>query len=152
MSSSVPHRKASLATRIVGVATALMCALAGGAVWCLLALYTRIDFDAMLLPIAALVAVVLRNHGFARSRTGIVLAIGGTVLAFAYSAYLLAAAKVAAYLGLPLRSTLLAIGPEMAAAIARADFTPWHAGMLVLSCMLAAWMIWRSPARQRGSQ
>lgn len=152
MSRSVPHRKASLATRIIGIATALMCALAGGAAWCLLALYTRIDFDAMLLPIAALVAVVLRSHGFARSPGGVVLAIAGTVLAFAYSAYLLAAAKVATYLGLPLRSTLVAIGPEMAAAIARADLTAWHVAVLVLSCTLAAWVVWRpSPVKRSAS-
>ncbi len=134
-------------TRATGVITVLMCALAGGAVWCVLALYTRFDFDAFLLAIAALLAWVLRSHGFARSGSGIVLAVAATVLAFAYAAYLLAAAKVASHLGLPMRSTLLAIGPEMAAAIARADFTAWQAGVLLLSCLLAGWIVWR-PARR----
>lgn len=145
-SGNARTRPASLATRIVGIVTAFMCALAGGAVWCLLALYTRIDFDAFLLVIAALIAWVLRSHGFARSWSGVAIAIAGTALAFAYTAYLLAAAKVATYLGLSLRSTLISIGPEMAAAIARADLTAWHAGVLLLSCLLATWIVWR-PSR-----
>lgn len=133
-------------TRALGVATALMCALAGGAVWCVLALYLRLDSGVFLLLIAALLAWVLRRHGMAHSWTGVAIAIACTLVAFAYSAYLLAAAKVASFLGLPLRSTLLAIGPEMAGAVARADFTAWQAANLALACVLAAWLVWR-PAR-----
>ena len=135
-------------TRTIGVATALMCALAGGALWCVLALYLRIDSGVILLLIAALIAWVLRRHGFANSWAGVAIAIGSTLVAFAYSSYLLAAAKVASYLGLPLRSTLLAIGPEMAGAVARADFTAWQGANLALACALAAWLVWR-PAGTR---
>ncbi len=130
-------------TRALGVATALMCALAGGALWCVLALYLRLDSGVLLLMIAALVGWVLRRHGFAHSWAGIAIAVACTLIAFAYSAYLLAAAKVASFLGLPLRSTLLAIGPEMAGAVARADFTAWQAVNLALACVLAAWLVWR---------
>ncbi len=130
-------------TRALGVATALMCALAGGALWCVLALYLRLDSGVFLLMIAALVGWVLRRHGFAHSWAGIAIAVACTLIAFAYSAYLLAAAKVASFLGLPLRSTLLAIGPEMAGAVARADFTAWQAVNLALACVLAAWLVWR---------
>lgn len=133
-------------TRALGVATALMCALAGGAVWCVLALYLRLDSGLFLLMIAALLAWVLRRHGFAHSLAGVAIAVACTLAAFAYTAYLLAAAKVASFLGLPLRSTLLAIGPDMASAVARADFTAWQAANLVLACLLAAWLVWR-PAR-----
>lgn len=134
-------------TRTIGVATALMCALAGGAVWCVLALYLRLDSGIFLLLIAALLAWVLRSHGFAQSGLGVVVAVACTLVAFAYSAYLLAAAKVASFLGLPLRSTLVAIGPDMATAVAWADFGIWQAATLAVACLLAAWLVWR-PAKR----
>lgn len=134
-------------TRAIGVATALMCALASGAVWCVLALYLRLDSGMFLLLIAAVLAWVLRSHGFAHSSSGVVVAVACTLLAYAYSAYLLAAAKVASFLGLPLRSTLIAIGPDMATAVARADFGAWQAATLALACVLAAWLVWR-PAKR----
>lgn len=130
-------------TRAIGVATAIMCALAGGAVWCVLALYLRLDSGMFLLLIAAVLAWVLRSHGFAHSAVGVAVAVACTLVAFAYSAYLLAAAKVASFLGLPLRSTLIAIGPDMATAVARADFGIWQAATLMLACVLSAWLVWR---------
>src|SRR5262249_49428806 len=53
-----PQRRA----RWIGVATALMCALAGGAIWCLVALYMRRDLIPLSLPIAAVVVWALRSH------------------------------------------------------------------------------------------
>ena len=130
-------------SRLIGVATALMCALASGAVWCVLALQLRADLIVLVIPVAVLIAWVLRTHGFARSGFGAALAAACVVLCFVYSAYLLAAAKVAAYLGLPLRSSLLMIGPEMAAAVAWADLTPWHVATVVVASVLAAWLVVR---------
>ncbi len=130
-------------SRLIGVATALMCALAAGAVWCVLALQMRADLIVLVIPLAFLIAWILRTHGFARSRSGAALAAACMLLAFAYSAYLLAAAKVAAYLGLPLRSSLLMIGPEMAAAVAWADLTGWHVAAVAVAIALAAWLVWR---------
>jgi hypothetical protein len=132
-------------TRVLGIATALMCALAGGAVWSVASLYLRLDSAIFLLLIAALVAWVLRRHDYAHSWSGVIVALACTLLAFAYASYLLAAAKVASFLGLPLRSTLLAIGPDMATAVAWADFTAWQAATLMVACALAGWLVWRRP-------
>lgn len=149
-----PARR-TLAARVIGIATALMCALAAGAVWCVAALYLRIDMIFIALVIAVLIAWVLRANGFSRTRSGALVAALSTLLAFVYSAYLLAAAKVASFLGLPLRSTLVSIGPDMAAAVAWADLTMWHAGSVLLAMALSAWLVWRagpsSPVRAGAS-
>jgi len=137
----------TFAARAIGIATALMCALAAGAVWCVLALYLRVDLIFIALVIAVLIAWVLRANGFSRTRSGALVAATSTLLAFIYSAYLLAAAKVASFLGLPLRSTLVAIGPDMAAAVAWADLTWWHASTVMLAVVLSAWLVWRAGAR-----
>ena len=44
----------------LGIATALMCALAGGAVWCLLSLYSRSDLAAFAFVVALLIAWALQ--------------------------------------------------------------------------------------------
>ncbi len=85
--------------RWIGVATALMTALAGGALWCLIALYARHDLIALSLPIAAAVAWALRSHGFTGRWFGAVIAVACVALASAYSLYLQAAAQVASMLG-----------------------------------------------------
>ncbi len=130
-------------TRVIGIATALMCALAAGALWCVLALHVQSDLILLVLPLALLIAWILRTHGFARSRAGAVLAALCVLVAFAYSAYLLAAAKVASVLGLPLRSSVVLIGPEMAAAVAWADLSAWHVATVSTAVLLAAWLVWR---------
>ncbi|WP_440221648.1 hypothetical protein ACQQ2N_11100 [Dokdonella sp. MW10] len=140
MSSEGRHRP----QLVVGLATAFMCALAAGAVWCVAQLYLRMDLVVLALPTGALVAWALRNHGFARTLSGSAVAAALTLLACAYASYLLAAAKVATFLGLPMRSTLLAIGPEMAAAVSWADMTGFHIGTIVLAAVLSAWLVWRS--------
>ncbi|MGB0133876.1 hypothetical protein [Dokdonella sp.] len=129
--------------QIVGVATALMCALAAGAVWCVLQLYSRMDLIGLSLLVGAMIAWILRRQGFGRSLSGALLAAVCTTIACVYAGYLLAAAKVASFLGIPMRSTLITIGPDMAGAIAWADLTPIHIGTLVLAVVLSAWMVWR---------
>ena len=129
--------------RIIGIATALMCSLAAGAVWCVLQLYSRIDLIGLSLVVGAMIAWILRRQGYAHSVGGALLAAGCTAIACAYAGYLLAAAKVASFLGIPMRSTLTTIGPDMAGAIAWADLTPFHIGTLVLAVVLSAWMVWR---------
>jgi hypothetical protein len=130
-------------TRLIGIATAMMSALAGGAVWCVLQLYLRLDLIVLALLIGALIAWVLRGHGFARTISGASIAAICTALASLYASYLLAAAKVASFLGIPLRSTLTAIGPDMAAAVAWADLSGFHVGTIVLAIVLSAWLVWR---------
>lgn len=129
--------------QIVGVATALMCSLAAGAVWCVMQLYSRIDLIGLSLLVGAMIAWILRRQGFGRSLSGALLAAACTAIACVYAGYLLAAAKVASFLGIPMRSTLTTIGPDMAGAVAWADLTPIHMATLVLAVVLSAWMVWR---------
>jgi hypothetical protein len=105
-------------TRRIGVATALMSALAGGAIWCLLALQAGRDLAALSLPIAGVVVWALRANGYAGRWTGAAIAAGCVALASAYSFYLQATAEVASLLGLPMRTALVRMDPRMAIDIA----------------------------------
>lgn len=112
-----------------------MCALAGGALWCLIALYARNDLIVLSLPIAAVVAWALRAHGYAASWPGALIAVACVALASAYSLYLQATAQVAALLGLPLRDALTQIDPAMALDIARTGLDT--GGRIILFVALA---------------
>ena len=131
------------------IATALMCALAGGAIWAVLQLYLRRDLSILALLIAWLIAAVVRNYGLAHRGSGVLIGALGTSLACVYALYLLAAAKVASSLGLPMRDTLLSIGLDMAAAVAWASQGPLQRATLLLAVALCAWLIWRRPRGQR---
>ena len=137
-------RRQSLPARVIGVATALMVALAAGAVWCVLQLYMRVDLIGLALLVGAIIAWVLRRQGFAHSASGVMTAMISTAIACAYASYLLAAAKVASFLGIPMRSALLSIGPDMAVAVAWADLSNIHIGAMLLAVVLSAWLIWRT--------
>ena len=131
---------------LIGVATALMVALAAGAVWCVLQLYLRVDLIGLALLVGAIIAWVLRRQGFAHSVGGAVTAMISTAIACAYASYLLAAAKVASFLGIPMRAALLGIGPDMAGAVAWADLSGFHVVTMILATVLSAWLLWRKPA------
>lgn len=137
-----PARKSFL-TYVIGIATALMVALAAGAVWCVLQLYLRFDLIGIALLVGAVIAWVLRRQGFGRTVSGAVIAAISTTVACAYAGYLLAAASVASFLGESMRSTLLKIGPDMAGAIARAGMTSFHISTLMFAIVLSAWLVWR---------
>jgi hypothetical protein len=119
MASATPPRDSrSRRTHGIGVAIALMSALAGGAIWCLVALYARHDLVAFSLPIAGVIVWALRANGFAGRWTGALVAAACVALACAYSLYLQATAQVASLLGLPLRAALTQMEPGMAIDIA----------------------------------
>jgi hypothetical protein len=122
----------------IGIATALMCALAGGALWCLIALYARHDLVALSLPIAAAVAWALRSHGYAGRWSGAVIAIACVALACAYSLYLQATAQVASLLGLPLRDALAQMEPGMAFDIAWSNLDAAGVAIVAAACVMSA--------------
>jgi len=124
--------------RWIGIATALMSALAGGALWCLLALYARRDLIVLALPIALFIAWSLRANGFAGRWTGAVVAAGCVVLACAYSLYLQAVAQVASILGLPMRDALVQMDFGMAADIAWANLDLGGASIMFVALLIAA--------------
>lgn len=135
----------------IGIATALMCALAGGAVWCLLALYARHDLMALSLPVAAGIVWALRAHGFAGRVSGAAIAVVCVTLACAYSLYLQATAQVASLLGLPMRDALLQMAPRMAIDIAWANLDAGGTAIIALALIVAAigtlWAV-RAPRRE----
>lgn len=103
--------------RFAGVMTALMCALAGGAVWCVVAMALRRELAVLALPIAYVVAWALRRSGHAGSWLGAGLAVLATVLACFYAQYLLATAEIASIFGLPFREGLTRSGFDMITAL-----------------------------------
>lgn len=127
-----------------------MCALAGGAVWCLIALYARHELMALSLLVAAGVVWALRAHGFAGRVSGAAIAVICVALACAYSLYLQATAQVASLLGLPMRDALLQIAPRMAIDIAWANLDAGGAAIIALALIVAAigtlWAV-RAPRR-----
>ena len=125
-------------TRWIGIATAIMCALAGGAIWCLLALYLRRDLIVLALPIALLVAWALRTHGYAGRWAGAVIAVVCVAISCVYSLYLQATAEVASLLGLPMRAALLQMEPGMAIDIAWAELDTLSLSVVAIALVLAA--------------
>jgi len=81
-----PQRKSALGLWL-GFATAMMSALAGGAVWCVLVLRTGYELTWFALVCAIVVAWALRANGFAGSRIGAALAALCTALACTYSQF-----------------------------------------------------------------
>lgn len=129
--------------RILGVFTALLSALAGGAVWCVLAMFSGRELIVFAPLCAIAIAWVLRAHTFAGSPGGAVIAALLTIVACAYSLYLQAAVHVAGLLGISLRVALPRIGPGMASSIAWYELGPVEITVLVLSPLLAAWLVLR---------
>ncbi|WP_395683564.1 hypothetical protein [Dokdonella sp.] len=117
--------------RRIGIATAAMCALAGGAIWCLLALYSRGDLAWFAFVVAAVVVWTLRAHGYAGRWSGAVVAVTCVALASVYSLYLQAVARMASMFGMPMRTVLVRMDPSMALDLARTDLDT--VGMVVLA-------------------
>lgn len=135
MTHTPPQPSRSL--RLVGLATAIMTALAAGALWCAAVVVGDINSSVLVVPCAIALAWVLRRHGYAGTASGAVLAVLLTLLASAYAWYLLAAVQMAMMLGLPPRMTLMRIGPDLAWALTRANLSlPDY--VLVIGAALAA--------------
>ena len=135
----------------MGIATALMCALAGGAVWCLLSLYSRQDLGAMVFPVAVCIVWALRSHGYAGRWHAAVLAALCIALATFYTFALKAVAQVAGMFGLSMRSTLRKIDPATVIELAWVNLRGWNLIMVSLAILLAiAWMLRAATPCNRG--
>ena len=142
-------RSGIAASRALGLATALMCTLAAGAVWCVLTLYTGRDLSVLAGAIALILATVLRAHGYAGTVAGAILAAACTLAACFYAQYLLATAQIASLLGLPMGTALTRIGPDMALAVIKTRVGAWDAALMVGSAAIAAALIAFVPPKQR---
>ena len=133
--------------RILGIATALMYALAGGAVWCLLSLYSRGNLAGFAFVIAVAVAWTLRTNGHAGRWSSAVFAAACVLLAATYAFYLQAVAGIASMRGLPMRATLRQMGLEMGLDVARANLDAWSSLMVIAASVLAIWLVLRDGRR-----
>jgi len=141
----VPVRPFSALSLTVGIVTLLMTALAGGAVWSLLALSSGRDLSVLSLGVGVVLGAMLRIQGFGGRMWSALLAALLTALASVYAAYFTATADVAIVLGLPMRATLPKIGPEMALAVAWARTSNADLYLLAAACVLSAWIAVRKP-------
>ena len=141
------ERKRSKIGLWLGFATAMMSALAGGAVWCVLVLRTGYELTWFALVCAIVVAWALRANGFAGSRIGAALAALCTALACTYSQCLLAVGDVAQAMGFSLRETLYRIGVDFAVAVATGRISPWQTAIYVVSMAISAWLVLRQPKK-----
>jgi hypothetical protein len=126
-----------------------MCALAAGAVWCVLSLYLGLDLFVLALPAAAVIGWALHDRGFSRPAAGL-LAILLTAVTCLYAQYLLAAARLTGILGLPMKTTLGDMGLRLGVDLAVADFGTGDAVVFVLALALGAWIAARRPSLQTG--
>jgi hypothetical protein len=126
------------------LASILLGGLAAGALWCLLSLYTERDTTALIVPLALGIAVFMRWQGY-RGRHGAVCAVTATLLAFVYAQYLFAAVRIAQMLGFPLRSTLFKMDFALGWQVVRVNLHAGDISLLVLACVVAAWVMSRNP-------
>ncbi|MBX3688248.1 hypothetical protein [Dokdonella sp.] len=128
------------APRLIGIATALMFALAGGALWCLLALRAAGDLAGFAFVVAAMVVWALRRHGFGAHWSGIALAPFLVAIASAYALYLQAITRIAGMLGIPARDALTRMNLAFAWDIARVNLDPttlWIIAAAIIAAALA---------------
>ena len=135
----------------LGFATALMSALAGGAVWSVLVLRTGYELTFLAVIIALVIAWVLRANGYAGTRLGAALAALCTAFACIYTQCLLAVGDVAQAMGFSLRDTLLRIGVDFAMAVVRGRISPWDTATYVLAMALSAWLVRRVRKKNAGA-
>lgn len=131
------------ALNLFGLLTALMTALAGGAVWALIALGRHSELAFLALPLGLFIGRVLANNG---PRAPLLAAVFAVLFALAASAYalgMMATGQVAMQLGLRLTDVLRQIGPEMAAAVAWARLDTldlaWLGSGAIAAALAALW-------------
>lgn len=147
--STPQHR--SIVGRLFGIATAFMCALAGGAVWSVLTLRTGRDLPWLAFVCAAVVAWPLRSSGFRGTAAGAAVAALFTAVSCVYAQILLGIGDVAQALGFSMRDTIVRIGVDFALAVVRGRIVWWETATWVVAMAVAAWLVVRrsppKPAR-----
>jgi hypothetical protein len=131
--------RAPSSLNLLGLATALMIALAGGAVWALAALWRQQTLAFLALPLGLLIGRVLAGaHGPRGTLFAALCAAVFSLLASGYALWMVASGRVALLLGMRLSDTLAGIGLDLAAAIARAQLDAPDLACLVGGSLLAA--------------
>lgn len=130
-----PERRPAPAA--LSLVTALMVALAGGAVWALIALWHDSELCFLALPLAMFIGRLLRRPQTQLSWGRGLAASAFTALACTYALGLIATAQVSMLLGQRLTDTLPRIGIEMALAVAWARLSLLELGVLAAALLLA---------------
>jgi hypothetical protein len=143
----MPAERPQPPINLLGLATALMSALAGGAVWALAALWRQDLLAFLALPVGLLIGRVLANNGPRNAAFAALCAATFSLAASAYALWMIASGRVALLLGMRLTDILGAIGVDLAAAIAWARL-----GALDLACIAAAAVVAAIAAAWRRSQ
>ncbi|MEO8670985.1 MAG: hypothetical protein ABI411_06695 [Tahibacter sp.] len=133
----------SRGTALFAFATASMVALAAGAVWALIALWAGRPLSTPAIAVAFLVGATLAPHLRLRTAWAAPMAAALTALACVYASCLIATAEVAMMMGLPLRSALGKIGPEMALAVAWSRASTLDLLIFAVATLVAAIVVWR---------
>lgn len=122
---------------------AIMIGLAAGALWMLLALYARGTLAWVALPLGALLGWLIRTWVAPQRASAAVLAALATLLAAGYMCCLLAAARLAALMGMGFSETLHRAGSAMLLDLAR-HLLDWNVLLAyLLGAALAAYVAWR---------
>ncbi|MBN8739819.1 MAG: hypothetical protein BGP24_22925 [Lysobacterales bacterium 69-70] len=148
--------RAPSALNLFGLTTALMIALAGGAVWALAALFRQETLAFLALPLGILIGRVLAGtHGPRGTLPAALCAALFSLLASGYALWMIAGGRVALLLGMRLSETLGSIGLDLAFAMTRAWLTTADlvllAGGAALAAAAAAWYR-RPPALAQSSE
>lgn len=136
--------RAPSSLNLFGLATALMIALAGGAVWALAALFRQETLAVLALPLGFLIGRVLAGtHGPRGTRVAALCAATFSLLASGYALWMIASGRVAMLLGMRLSETLSSIGLDLTFAMTRAWLTVpdlmFIAGGVILAAAAATW-------------
>lgn len=103
---------------LLGLATALMVALAGGAVWALAALWRQDELSFLALPLGLFIGRVLAGNGPRNTALAVLFATTFALLASGYALWMIASSRVAMLLGMRLTDVLGNIGFELAGTVA----------------------------------
>lgn len=103
---------------LFGLATALMVALAGGAVWALAALWRQDELSFLALPLGLFIGRVLAGNGPRNTALAALCAATFALLASGYALWMIASGRVAMLLGMRLTDIFGNIGLELAGAVA----------------------------------
>lgn len=123
---------------LFGLATALMVALAGGAVWALAALWRQDELSFLALPLGLFIGRVLAGNGPRSTALAALCAAAFALLASAYALWMIASGRVAMLLGMRLTDILGNIGFELAGAIAWARLDPFDIAAIASGSIAAA--------------
>ncbi len=123
---------------LFGLATALMVALAGGAVWALAAMWRQDELSFLALPLGLFIGRVLAGNGPRNNAFAALCAAAFALLASAYALWMIASGRVAMLLGMRLTDILGNIGFELAGAIAWARLDAFDIAAIASGSIAAA--------------